>query len=161
MVLNSNIYGKFASKILDYNIKKNYTNKFIKNPHNKMLILLLGLNFLPQPLQANTRPLCCQILCWLDICKDLKALSQKLQGWTCSLSLVLCPPHWSHPATKWFPLQTCPRHLQGQVPADEQLSTPLHVLLKADPRLEGDVADDKADPSVCLQLNQISVLQYF
>ena len=41
------------------------------------------------------------------------------------------------------------------------MSTPLHVLLKADPRLEGDVADDKADPLVCLQLNQISVLQYF
>ena len=35
------------------------------------------------------------------------------------------------------------------------------MLLKADPRLEDDVADDKADPSVCLQLNQISVLQYF
>ena len=35
------------------------------------------------------------------------------------------------------------------------------MLLKADPRLEGDVADDKADPLVCLQLNQISVLQYF
>ena len=32
---------------------------------------------------------------------------------------------------------------------------------KAGPRLEGDVADDKADPSVCLQHNQISVLQYF
>ena len=42
--------------------------------------LLLGLNFLPQPLQANTWPLCCQILCWLGICKDLKALSQTLQG---------------------------------------------------------------------------------
>ena len=41
------------------------------------------------------------------------------------------------------------------------MSTPLHVLLKADPRLEGDAADDKADPSVSLQLNQISVLQYF
>ena len=41
------------------------------------------------------------------------------------------------------------------------MSTPLHVLLKADPRLEGHVADDKADPSVCLQLNRISVLQYF
>ena len=35
------------------------------------------------------------------------------------------------------------------------------MLLKADPRLEDDVADDKADPLVCLQLNQISVLQYF
>ena len=33
--------------------------------------------------------------------------------------------------------------------------------LKADPRLEGDVADDKADPLVCLRLNQITVLQYF
>ena len=32
---------------------------------------------------------------------------------------------------------------------------------KADPRLEGDVAYDKADPLVCLPLNQISVLQYF
>ena len=41
------------------------------------------------------------------------------------------------------------------------MSTPLCVLLKADPRLEGYVADDKADPSVCLQLNQIFVLQYF
>ena len=41
------------------------------------------------------------------------------------------------------------------------MSTPLHVLLEADPRLEGDVADDKADPSMCLQLNQISVYQYF
>ena len=41
------------------------------------------------------------------------------------------------------------------------MSTPLHVLLKADPRLEGDVADDKADPSVCIQLYHISVLQYF
>ena len=41
------------------------------------------------------------------------------------------------------------------------MSAPLHVLLKADPRREGDIADDKADPSVCLQLNQISVLQSF
>ena len=41
------------------------------------------------------------------------------------------------------------------------MSTPLYVLLKADPRLEGDIADDKADPLVCLQLNQIYVLQYF
>ena len=35
------------------------------------------------------------------------------------------------------------------------------MLLKADPRREGDIADDKADPSVPLQLNQISVLQSF
>jgi hypothetical protein len=40
----------------------------------------------------------------------------------------------------------------------QQMSTPLKVLLKADPRLEGDVADDKADPLVCQQLNKISVL---
>ena len=40
------------------------------------------------------------------------------------------------------------------------MSTPLGVLLKADPRLEGGVADDKADPLVCLQIKQISVLQY-
>ena len=43
----------------------------------------------------------------------------------------------------------------------QQMSTSLHVLLKADPCLEGDVADDKADPLLCLQLNQITVLQYF
>ena len=41
------------------------------------------------------------------------------------------------------------------------MSTLIHVLLKADRRLEDDVADDKADPSVGLKLNQISVLQYF
>ena len=41
------------------------------------------------------------------------------------------------------------------------MSTPLHVLLKADPFLGGDVAEDKADPLVCLQLNLIPVLQYF
>ena len=41
------------------------------------------------------------------------------------------------------------------------MNTTLYVLPKADPRLESDVADDKADPSVCLQLSHISVLQYF
>ena len=35
--------------------------------------------------------------------------------------------------------------------------TLLHVLLKADPSLEGDVADDKADSSACHQLCQVSV----
>ena len=30
------------------------------------------------------------------------------------------------------------------------MSTPLDVLLKAESRLEGDVADDEADPLVCL-----------
>ena len=46
-------------------------------------------------------------------------------------------------------------------PWGQQMSTPLNVLLKADPGLEGDKVNDKADPSVCLQLNQISVLQSF
>ena len=40
------------------------------------------------------------------------------------------------------------------------MSTSLHVHLEADPRLEGDVAIEKVDPSVCLQLKYISVLQY-
>ena len=35
------------------------------------------------------------------------------------------------------------------------------MFLKADPSLDGDVADEKADPSVCHQLGQVSVLQYF
>ena len=43
----------------------------------------------------------------------------------------------------------------------QQMSTPLHVFLKADPYLEGDVADGEADSSVCHQLGQVYVLQYF
>ena len=46
-------------------------------------------------------------------------------------------------------------------PSCQQINTPIHVLLKADPCLEDVVADDKADPLVCLQSNQISVFQYF
>ena len=38
---------------------------------------------------------------------------------------------------------------------------PLQMLLKSDPSLEGNVADDKANPSLCHQLGQVSVLQYF
>ena len=41
---------------------------------------VVGLAFLSQPLQTNTWQLCCKILCWLSVCKDLKALSQTLQG---------------------------------------------------------------------------------
>ena len=41
------------------------------------------------------------------------------------------------------------------------MSTPLNVLFKADPRLGGEVADDKGDPSVYVQLYHISVLKYF
>ena len=41
------------------------------------------------------------------------------------------------------------------------MGTPLHMLLKGGPRLEGDVADDEADPSACLKLCQVSILKYF
>ena len=34
------------------------------------------------------------------------------------------------------------------------MSTPLHVLLKADPYLEDDVEDGEADPSACLLVPQ-------
>ena len=35
------------------------------------------------------------------------------------------------------------------------------LLLKDDPSLEGNEADDKADPYACNQLDQVSVVQYF
>ena len=73
---------------------------------------------------------------------------------SCALSPHTDPIQQQHDFPHKPALDTCSSRCQ-------QMSTPLHVLLKADPRLEGDVADDKADPSVCLQLNQISVLQYF
>ena len=130
-------------------------------PHTSLLcllMLLLVLNFLPQSLQASTLQLCCQIVCWQGIFKDLKALSHTLQGWTLSLCWDLSPHTDPIQQQHDFPhkptLDTCRSRCQ-------QISTPLHVLLKADPRLEGDVADGKADPLVCLQLNQISVLQHF
>ena len=43
------------------------------------------------------------------------------------------------------------------------MGTPLLILCKAVPSLQGDVVDDKADPSACHQLGQVilSVLQYF
>ena len=49
----------------------------------------LGLNLLPQPFQANIWPLCCQILCWIGICKNLKRCHRHYRGEP-SLSLVLC-----------------------------------------------------------------------
>ena len=42
-----------------------------------------------------------------------------------------------------------------------QISTLIHILLNADPCLEGDVEDDKADPSACHHLDQVYVRQYF
>ena len=41
------------------------------------------------------------------------------------------------------------------------MNTPLHELLRADPCLEGDIADGEADPSAYHQLGKLSVLQYF
>ena len=137
---------------------KNYTNKFIKNQHKRFSFQRvedvcplpesycvcwgwLGLNF-----------------CLLSICKDLKALSHTLQGWTLSLSCALSPHTDPIQQQHDFPhkpaLNTCRSSCQ-------QMSTPICVLLKADHCLEDDVADEKADPLKCLQLSQISVLQYF
>ena len=41
------------------------------------------------------------------------------------------------------------------------MNAPLHVLLYAKPCLESDVADGKADPPACHQLDQVSDSQYF
>ena len=109
-----------------------------------LLMLFLVLNFLPQPLQTITRPLCCQIVCWLGAHTDLKAMSHTIQGWTicliCALStctdLIQQQHEYPHkPALEVF-RSRC-----------QQMRAPLHVIPKADSRLEGDVADDKADPS--------------
>ena len=35
-----------------------------------------GVELLATSIAGSTWPLCCHILCWLGICKDLKALSQ-------------------------------------------------------------------------------------
>ena len=69
---------------------------------------------------------------------------------SCALSLHTKPIQQQHDFSHKPAVDTCR-------PRCQQMSTPLDVLLKADPCLEGDVAD----PSVCLQLNQISVLLYF
>ena len=41
------------------------------------------------------------------------------------------------------------------------MSTPIHVLLKADLGLKGGAADDKVDPLVCLQLKSDICLAVF
>ena len=38
----------------------------------------------------------------------------------------------------------------------QQMSTTLHVILKDDPSLEGNVADEQANPSACQQLGEVS-----
>ena len=73
---------------------------------------------------------------------------------SCALSPHTDPIWQQHDLPHKPALNTCRSNCQ-------QMSTPIHVLLKADPCLEDDVADDQADPLVCLQLNQIFVLQYF
>ena len=63
--------------------------------------------------------------------------------------------------------KTTPKNIRGSNVSpvlrkmEKLVPPPIHVPLKADPHLENDVADDKAGPLVCLQLNRISVLQYF
>ena len=74
-------------------------------------------------------------------------------------NFVFCPPtlipysnnmNFSHEPA----LNTCWSRCQ-------QMSICLHVLFKADPGLEGDVAQGEADPSACLQLGQVTVFKYF
>ena len=57
----------------------------------------------------------------------------------------------------WYPTQ---------IPSSNNMNSPTNppltsagVLLEADPHLEGDVADGKADPPACYQLGQLYVLQ--
>ena len=72
----------------------------------------------------------------------------------CALSLHTDPIQQQHE----FPHKPALNIFRSRWP---QTSTSLHVLLKAFPCLEGDVADGKADPSACHKLGQVSVLQYF
>ena len=67
--------------------------KALEACHNNLLVsvgaVFLGLNFLPQTLQTNTWPLCCPILFWLSVGKDLNPCNRHYRGEP-SLSLVLC-----------------------------------------------------------------------
>ena len=56
------------------------------------------------------------------------------------------------------PSQTRPLYPRSRC---QQMSTPLYLLLKAYHSLEDNLTDNKADSSVCHQLGQVSVLQYF
>ena len=84
----------------------------------------------------------------------LESFSHTLQGLSLSLSYALSshtdPIHQQHDFPHNPDLNICRSRCQ-------QMSTPLLVFLKADPCLQGDVADDKADPLLCLQLKQIFV----
>ena len=97
-------------------------------------------------------------MCCLGIPKDLKALSYTLQGCTLSLLCALSPHTDPIQQQHEFPHKPVLDIFRSRC---QQMSTTLHVLLKDDPSLEGDVADDKADPSTCHQLGHVSVMQYF
>ena len=99
----------------------------------------------------------CQIVCWLGICKDLKTLSQTLQGWTLSLSCI-CTTTLIPSSNYMSFLKTALDIFRSRC---RQIKTSLHVLLKDDSCLQGNVADYKADHSACNQLGQVSVLQLF
>ena len=83
-------------------------------------------------------------MCW----QRLKSLVTDITAVN-PLSLLLFVPH------------TDPIQQQQKFPLKPSLDTPLHVLPKSDPCLEGDVADGKTDPSACHQFVKVSVLQYF
>ena len=44
----------------------------------------------------------------------LESFATDITGVNPFCRLCYVPPHWSHPATTWFPSQTCPWHLQWQ-----------------------------------------------
>ena len=71
-------------------------------------------------------------------------MSHTLQGWTLSLLCALSPNTDPIQQHHEFPHKPALDIFRSRC---QQMSTPLHVHLKADPSLEGDIADDKADPS--------------
>ena len=91
--------------------------------------------------------------------RRLESLFTDIIGGAFSLSLLLCPP-LTDPIQQQheFPHKPVLDIVRSSCP---QMSISLHVLLKADPCLEGDAADGKADPFACHQLGQVSVLLYF
>ena len=115
---------------------------------------LLVLIFLPQPLQTNSWPICRQIVCWLLVESLVPDITRLNVYPSCAWSPLTYPIRQQYKYPFKPALDTCRSRCQ-------QMSTPLHVLLLADPLLEGDVADAKANPYECHQLGHVSVLQYF